>query len=116
MARSLQTLNSQLASRMIPPNRSTAQKSRLRFLWPVGVLLLLVIFSLMIFRGGPPIVGALSPVTNAAGVVSLVDFTSAETHRWRTAPRGTQVCDGVTFVCQGALRTAGWNATRDGNR
>jgi hypothetical protein len=54
--------------------------------------------------------------TNAAEAVSLAEFTQAETHRWRTVPRGTQVCDGVTFICNGAIRTAGLSAAREGNR
>jgi len=101
---------------MSPPNASGAPGRRLSFLRLLWVIILLGISLLMFFRNGPPRTVARSPVTNTAGALSLADFTSAETHRWRTAPRGTQVCDGVTFVCQGAIRTAGWNAARDGNR
>ena len=58
---------------------------------------------------------ALPSAANPAGAVMLTEFTQPETRRWRTAPHGTQVCDGVTFICNGAIRTAGLNAAREGN-
>jgi len=45
----------------------------------------------------------------------LSDFVQPETRRWHTVPRGTQVCDHVTFICDGAIRTAGVGGARDGN-
>lgn len=51
---------------------------------------------------------------NPAGAVPLAAFVDRETLRWHSVPRGTQVCDGVTFICNGALRTAGLCAARDG--
>jgi hypothetical protein len=50
----------------------------------------------------------------AAEPVALADFADQVTRRWGTVPRGTQVCDGVTFICEGAIRTAGLRAARDG--
>src|SRR5207248_518266 len=55
-------------------------------------------------------------VPNPAGAVGLTAFADRETQRWQSAPRGTQICDGVTFVCNGAVRTAGIRALRDGKR
>ena len=54
-------------------------------------------------------------VTNTAGAVPVGDFVHPETRRWRTAPHGTAVYDRVTFVCEGAIRTAGLKAAQDGN-
>jgi hypothetical protein len=42
--------------------------------------------------------------------VPLSEFADQPTRRWGTVPRGTQVCDGVTFICDGAIRTAGLRA------
>src|SRR5207247_6347875 len=53
-------------------------------------------------------------LTNTEGAVALSSFVDPETHRWRSVPGGTQVFDGVTFVCEGAVRIAGLNAARDG--
>jgi len=65
----------------------------------------------------PPRLGSpANSITNTTGTVTLASFTSPDTHRWQSVPRGTQVCDSVTFICEGAVRTAGWNATRMGNR
>ena len=99
-----------------PTDAYDPAQRRLSLLPRVWVIILLGIPLLMFFRSRPPRTVEPSPLTNTAGALSLADFTSAETHRWRTAPRGTQMCDGVTFVCQGAIRTAGWNAARDGYR
>src|SRR5262249_16319641 len=55
-------------------------------------------------------------VTNVPSAVNLSDFAQPETRRWRTAPRGVEVCDGVAFFCNGAMRTAGLSAAREGNR
>src|ERR1051325_8567532 len=82
----------------------------------IGLALLIGIGGLILIRSRPRPAAAPTPVTNTAGAVSLGGFFLPETHRGRTAPRGTQVCDGIAFVCQGAIRTAGWNAARDGNR
>ena len=49
------------------------------------------------------------------GAVLLGKFTQPETRRWRSIPHGTQSCDGILFVCEGALRTAGFRAAREGN-
>ncbi len=46
--------------------------------------------------------------------VTLTDFADQDTRSWSTVPRGTQVCNGVTFVCDGAIRTAGLRSARDG--
>jgi len=56
------------------------------------------------------------PAPNPAGAVSLAAFADRESQRWQSAPRGTQVCDGVAFVCSGAVRIAGLRAARDGKR
>ena len=44
--------------------------------------------------------------------VTLADFADQDTRTWQVVPRGTQVCDGVTFVCDGAIRTAGMGSGR----
>jgi hypothetical protein len=46
--------------------------------------------------------------------VLLTDFAYPETQRWGSVPKGTQVMDNVTFVCDGAIRTAGLTSIRAG--
>jgi len=53
-------------------------------------------------------------VPNAGEPVALADFADQTTRAWQTVPQGTQVCNGVTFVCDGAIRFSGLRAARDG--
>ena len=53
---------------------------------------------------------------SAADPVSLAKFADLETKGWRTVPRGTQSCDGVKFVCEGAIRPAGLHGAGNGKR
>ena len=98
---------------------SRTSKRKLPWVWPLGGTVVLALGLFVAFRKTPPTpqnaANVSNPVTNVAGAVSLADFAAPETHRWRSVPRGIQVCDGVTFIGDGAVRTAGLNAARDGN-
>jgi hypothetical protein len=52
-------------------------------------------------------IGAEAAPLAPSGPVPLGQFTHAETRGWSSVPRGTQTVDNVTFVCDGAIRTAG---------
>src|SRR5258708_26900159 len=64
-------------------------------------------------RGGNPFFGGNARRAKATKRARGGFFTQAETRRWRGVPHGTQVCDGVTFICNGAIRTAGLQSARD---
>jgi len=87
------------------------------WLWVLGgVLIIGLWFAARINHPAlQPVAEATKWVTNAAEAVSLGEFTQVETRRWHSIPHGTQVCDGVTFICNGAIRTAGLTAAREGN-
>ena len=57
---------------------------------------------------------AVESVPNAGEPFALADFADQTTRGWQTVPRGTQVCNGITFVCDGAIRFGGLRAARDG--
>ena len=53
-------------------------------------------------------------VPSADERVALAEFADQATRAWGVVPRGTQVCNGVTFICDGAIRFSGLRAARDG--
>jgi hypothetical protein len=57
---------------------------------------------------------AVNSVPNAGGAVALAEFADQATRAWQTVPHGTQVCDGITFICDGAIRFSGLRAAGDG--
>ena len=62
-------------------------------------------------------VGSFLTQSAEARAVPLQEHVFPETRRWlNDVPQGTQVCNGVTFLCQGAIRTAGLRAARDGKQ
>lgn len=120
-ARAAQKMPNRMSShpemdRSAPTSRSRPRRA---LLWTAGLALALLLgfFLREKNRSHPdPLEPSPYKATNAAGAVPLAGFADHETLRWRTAPHGTQVLDGVTFVCEGALRTAGLSAARDGKR
>ena len=94
---------------------------RLNRFWPWGLVIVAILGCIVFFlfhRGSPVAsqpMNARDRVPDTSGAVSLADFSLPETRRWRSIPRGTQVCDSATFVCDGIIRTAGLAAARDGN-
>jgi hypothetical protein len=103
-----------------PETILSTSKRRTIWVWLSCAVFVLALGLFVVFKGTSPTaqpgISAAPSVTNIAGAVPLAAFAAPETHRWRSVPRGTQVCDGITFVCDGAVRTAGLNAARDGNR
>ena len=58
---------------------------------------------------------AVANATNAASdPVLLASFAHPETQRWGSVPKGTQLVDNVTFICDGAIRTAGITSIKAG--
>ena len=100
------------------PEAITGPAERSRAVWPSLLVVTLVIgIGSSMAQTTEPVrtkPTALPTASNPAGAVPLGAFVDRETLRWQSAPRGTQVWDGVTFVCKGALRTAGMRAARDG--
>jgi hypothetical protein len=106
---------------MISPNASSPDAPpviRRRRRWPIvvgaAVLFLLLDVWLILWWLPSKKTSAPNPAAGMAEPVALTDFADQDTRRWSTVPRGTQVCDGVTFVCDGSIRTAGLRAARDG--
>src|SRR6266481_9295342 len=93
--------------------RSARTPQRHRHVWPWALVLVAAWFILT----KPPPPGTVKPETNQmAGVsapVPLNDFADADSQGWHTVPPGTQVCDGITFVCAGAIRPPGLPAARE---
>ena len=52
-------------------------------------------------------------VSNGGGPVALAEFADQATRAWQTVPHGTQVCNGITFICDGAIRFSGLRAAGD---
>src|SRR5438105_6177586 len=77
--------------------------SKRRWMWPLaGLALIAVVVGLCLLNNlrhssAPSVVQ--NSVTNEPAPVSLADFADVQTQVWRSVPRGTQVCDGVTFIC-----------------
>jgi hypothetical protein len=53
-------------------------------------------------------------VPNGGGPVALAEFADQATRAWQIVPHGTQVCNGVSFICDGAIRFSGLRAASDG--
>ena len=108
---------------MIPPEGPSPKTlSGPRRLWPI-VLALAILFLafdvwlvvwLLPAKKASANDAAVESVPSAGEHVALADFADQTTRAWQTVPRGTQVCDGVTFVCDGAIRFSGLRAARDG--
>lgn len=108
---------------MIPnaPAPETPAAARRRR-WPVVIAVVALILALDVWlilwwlpskkTSTPSTAAGTAP--SIAESVALTDFADQDTRGWGTVPRGTQVCDGVTFVCDGAIRTTGLRAARDG--
>jgi hypothetical protein len=107
-------------------NRMSRSKNlssqRPRRLWPwalSGVLTLVLVTAWFVLKQSPPSASSqpdANRLASAPVMVRLSEFADADSKGWHTVPRGTQVCDGVTFVCEGAIRPAGLRAARDRHR
>ena len=99
-----------IATTTIATAITTIAMTTLRKILTVAAVILALnvwVFWWVLSRGNsaPSPVVSLAPTT--AKPATLADFADQDTRSWQTVPRGTQVCDGVTFVCDGAIRTAG---------
>ena len=92
-----------------PPSQTPPVLRRRRWPFVIAVAALLLAFcaGLLLWRIS-------SKKTPTVESVALTAFANQETRGWQTVPRGTQVCDRVTFICDGAIRTSGLRAARDG--
>jgi hypothetical protein len=104
----------------IPPVRRPPRKGL--WLWITSAILVaLVLQSVLIYfiwqrwqnRPGP-LQPAAQTAAQVAGPISTAELTHPETRKWMDVPRGTQICDNVTFICNGAIRTAGFHANNQG--
>src|SRR2546421_8159080 len=100
------------------PSAPARKPRRIRAVVLIGLLLSAAgtLIAIKLRSPMPAVGGATNQVANPAEAVALNAFVQPETRRWRGIPQGTQVCDNVTFICTGALRIAGLQAARDGNR
>jgi len=100
-----------------PGSAGTPQRQRYVWPWSLVLVIVLVVLTTWFILTRPPPSGTVKTETNQmAGVpapVPLNDFADADSQGWHTVPHGTQVCDGITFVCAGAIRPAGLRAARD---
>ena len=108
---------------MIPPKGPSSQtpSGPGRHLWPavLVVAVLFVAFNVWLIlrmlteRQNSPNDSAVNDSPHAAESVSLGDFVDQTTRAWEVVPHGTQICNGVAFVCDGAIRFGALRAARD---
>lgn len=109
---------------MIPPEgpASKTPSAHRRRIWPVvlAVAVLFLAFDVWVILWWlPPKKTSANDSTGdsvpkAAEPVALAEFVDQTTRAWGVVPHGTQVCNGVTFICDGAIRLRGLRAARDG--